>query len=121
MLVNVFYLLNDAIFNVDICFLGEVVVDHLPSFDEDTHGPHVDRNSPTGGMEEEIKGLLDHCKMEQTSWPSSQGIYTPALCQTVPIQNWGNEQRFPYKHPSVSMCVCSAWMAVCNVFDGRIQ
>lgn len=34
---NVPYLLNDAIFNVDVCFLGEVIVDHLPSFDEDAH------------------------------------------------------------------------------------
>lgn len=43
------YLLNDAILNVDICFLGEVIIDHLPSFDEDTHGPHVGCHSPYRG------------------------------------------------------------------------
>ena len=39
--VCVGYLLNDAILNVDVCFLGEVIIHHLPSLDEDTHvGSH---------------------------------------------------------------------------------
>lgn len=46
---KVVYLLNDAVFDVDICFLGEVVIDHLPSLDEDPHRPHVGSNSPTRG------------------------------------------------------------------------
>lgn len=47
--VNVVYLLNDAVLNVDICFLGEVIIDYLPSFDEDTHRPHVGSHRPTRG------------------------------------------------------------------------
>ena len=45
--VNVDYLLNDAVLNVDICFLGEIIIHYLSSLDEDTHGPHVGSHSPT--------------------------------------------------------------------------
>lgn len=41
------YLLYDAVLDVDICFLGEVIIDHLSPLDEDTHGPHVSSHSPT--------------------------------------------------------------------------
>lgn len=41
------YLLYDAVLDVDICFLGEVVIDHLSPLDEYTHGPHVSSHSPT--------------------------------------------------------------------------
>lgn len=47
--VNAVYLLNDAVLNVDIRFLGEVIIDHLPSLDEDTHRPHVGSHNPARG------------------------------------------------------------------------
>lgn len=35
------YLLNNAILNVDIDLLGEVIIDDLSSPDQDTHRPHA--------------------------------------------------------------------------------
>lgn len=44
--VTAVYLLYDAVLNVDVCFLSEVIIDHLSSLDEDTHGPHVSSHIP---------------------------------------------------------------------------
>lgn len=57
MCVNMGYLLNDAILNVDICFLGEIIIHHLPSLDEDTHGPHVGSHSPTRGKKRHLTSI----------------------------------------------------------------
>lgn len=61
--VHMVYLLNDAVLNVDICFLGEVIIDHLPSLDEDTHRAHVGSHSPIRGTKKTFHLIL-HYKHE---------------------------------------------------------
>ena len=61
--VHIVYLLNDAVLNVDICFLGEVIIDHLPSLDENTHRAHVGSHSPIRGTKKTFHLIL-HYKHE---------------------------------------------------------
>lgn len=57
------HLLDDAIFNVDICFLGAVIIDNLPPLDEDPHIGSIGKHgSRKGHSRSQVREVQD-CKI----------------------------------------------------------
>lgn len=60
------HLLDDAVFNVDICLLGAVIIDDLPPLDEDPHHGSIGKHgSRKGHSRFHVREVLD-CRTLKT-------------------------------------------------------